>query len=188
MTEDSAGPDADPQGDETRQSEATFQGARSSVLITCFWSLSGERRHGRSVACPAASSNPPPVAIKVIKAGMDTRQVIARFEAERQALALMDHPTIATVFDGGATPQGRPVLRDGICQGRANYDLLRPAPTCHARAVVALHAGVRRGVARAPKGRHRPRSQPSNVLVTLLDDRPLPKISTLGLPKQQPSH
>jgi serine/threonine protein kinase len=48
------------------------------------------------------------VALKVIKAGMDSAQVVARFEAERQALALMDHPTIATVLDGGTTPQGRP--------------------------------------------------------------------------------
>src|SRR5262249_36450412 len=48
------------------------------------------------------------VALKVLKPGMDTRQVIARFEAERQALALMDHPHIAKVFDGGTTPSGRP--------------------------------------------------------------------------------
>src|SRR5262245_42730485 len=48
------------------------------------------------------------VALKVLKPGMDTRQVVARFEAERQALALMDHPHIARVFDGGATPSGRP--------------------------------------------------------------------------------
>src|SRR6059058_1192594 len=48
------------------------------------------------------------VALKIIKAGMDTAQVVARFEAERQALALMDHPAIAHVSDAGATPQGRP--------------------------------------------------------------------------------
>src|SRR5450631_2259426 len=48
------------------------------------------------------------VAIKLIKAGMDTREVVARFEAERQALALMEHPNIAKVFDAGSTPQGRP--------------------------------------------------------------------------------
>ena len=48
------------------------------------------------------------VALKVIKAGMDTAQVVSRFEAERQALALMDHPAIATVYDGGSTPEGRP--------------------------------------------------------------------------------
>ena len=47
------------------------------------------------------------VAIKLIKAGMDTREVVARFESERQALALMDHPAIAKVFDAGSTPQGR---------------------------------------------------------------------------------
>src|SRR5262245_47860875 len=48
------------------------------------------------------------VALKVVKPGMDSRQVVARFEAERQALAIMDHPNIAKVFDGGATPSGRP--------------------------------------------------------------------------------
>src|ERR1700733_993351 len=48
------------------------------------------------------------VAVKLIKAGMDTREVVARFESERQALALMDHPAIAKVLDAGATPQGRP--------------------------------------------------------------------------------
>ncbi|NIL99885.1 MAG: protein kinase [Acidobacteria bacterium] len=48
------------------------------------------------------------VALKVIKPGMDTKQVVARFEAERQALAMMDHPAVAKVFDAGATPQGRP--------------------------------------------------------------------------------
>src|SRR3974390_1193294 len=48
------------------------------------------------------------VAVKLIKAGMDTREVVARFESERQALALMDHPAIAKVFDAGSTPEGRP--------------------------------------------------------------------------------
>src|SRR5262249_49811116 len=59
------------------------------------------------------------VALKVLKPGMDTRQVVARFEAERQALALMDHPNIAKVFDGGATASGRPYfvmeLVKGVC-------------------------------------------------------------------------
>jgi serine/threonine protein kinase len=55
------------------------------------------------------------VALKIIKAGMDSAQVIARFEAERQALAVMDHPGIATVFDGGSTPEGRPYF--GIAIG-----------------------------------------------------------------------
>src|SRR5689334_288714 len=57
------------------------------------------------------------VALKVIKPGMDTRQVIARFEAERQALALMDHPNIARVFDGGATDSGRPYFVMELVRG-----------------------------------------------------------------------
>jgi hypothetical protein len=57
------------------------------------------------------------VALKVLKPGMDTRQVIARFEAERQALALMDHPNIARVFDGGATPSGRPYFVMEVVKG-----------------------------------------------------------------------
>src|SRR5262249_6492845 len=57
------------------------------------------------------------VALKIIKPGMDTKQVIARFEAERQALALMDHPHIARVFDGGMTPSGRPYFVMELVRG-----------------------------------------------------------------------
>ena len=64
------------------------------------------------------------VALKVIKPGMDTKAVIARFEAERQALAMMDHPNIARVFDGGRH-RGRPsLLRDGTGQGRPDHRVL----------------------------------------------------------------
>ena len=59
------------------------------------------------------------VAIKVVKAGMDTAQVVARFEAERQALAVMDHPTIAKIFDGGTTPEGRPYFAMEHVKGEA---------------------------------------------------------------------
>ena len=66
------------------------------------------------------------VALKLIKIGMDSRAVLARFDAERQALALMDHPNIARVYDGGTT-DGRPaVLRDGAGQRRADHRVLRP--------------------------------------------------------------
>jgi serine/threonine protein kinase len=57
------------------------------------------------------------VALKVLKPGMDTRQVVARFEAERQALAIMDHPNIARVFDGGVTPSGRPFFVMELVRG-----------------------------------------------------------------------
>jgi eukaryotic-like serine/threonine-protein kinase len=58
------------------------------------------------------------VALKVIKPGMDTRQVLARFEAERQALAMMDHPNIAKIFDGGCTEAGRPYFAMELVRGR----------------------------------------------------------------------
>jgi len=65
------------------------------------------------------------VALKVIKPGTDTRQVIARFEAERQALALMDHPNIAKVYDGGMTDEGRPFFAMKLVQGCTFAELLR---------------------------------------------------------------
>src|SRR5258706_13961257 len=62
------------------------------------------------------------VALKIIKPGMDSRQVIARFEAERQALALMDHPNIARVIDAGTTPTGRPYFVMELVQGVPTTD------------------------------------------------------------------
>ena len=66
------------------------------------------------------------VALKIIKLGMDTDQVVARFEAERQALAIMDHPNIAKVFDAGATETGRPYFVMELVRGIADYRVLRP--------------------------------------------------------------
>jgi hypothetical protein len=71
------------------------------------------------------------VALKVIKLGMDTKSVIARFEAERQALALMDHPNIAKVLDAGATETGRPLFRHGTGARHQNHRLLRPEQSFH---------------------------------------------------------
>ena len=65
------------------------------------------------------------VAIKVIKPGMDSKSVLARFDAERQALALMDHPNIAKVLDAGTTEKGPPLFRDGIDSRAADYRVLR---------------------------------------------------------------
>ena len=64
------------------------------------------------------------VALKIIKPGMDTRQVIARFEAERQALAMMDHPNIAKVLDAGTTDSRPPLLRDGTGEGNPDHEVL----------------------------------------------------------------
>ncbi len=62
------------------------------------------------------------VALKLIKTGMDSRAVLARFEQERQALAMMDHPNIARVLDGGLTPRGQPMLADGAGQRHYRFD------------------------------------------------------------------
>ena len=123
------------------------------------------------------------VAIKVIKAGMDTAQVVARFEAERQALALMDHPAIARVFDAGTHAGGPAVLRDGVCARRADHRLLR-RQRLTIRERLELFIQVCDGVQHAhQKGIIHRDLKPSNVLVTVQDDRPVPKIIDFGVAK-----
>jgi tetratricopeptide (TPR) repeat protein/serine/threonine protein kinase len=123
------------------------------------------------------------VALKVIKPGMDSRQVVARFEAERQALAMMDHVSIARVFDGGTTENGRPYfvmeLVHGVpitkyCDGnhltpRERLELF--VPVCqaiqHAHQKGIIHRDIK----------------PSNVMVTLYDGKPVPKVIDFGVAK-----
>jgi non-specific serine/threonine protein kinase/serine/threonine-protein kinase len=123
------------------------------------------------------------VALKVIKAGMDTAQVVARFEAERQALALMDHPAIARVFDAGATPQGRPYFAMEYVRGEA----ITSYATRHKLAIpdrIELFLQVCEGVQHAhQKGIIHRDLKPSNVLVTVRDDYPVPKIIDFGVAK-----
>ena len=122
-------------------------------------------------------------ALKVIKAGMDSAQVVARFEAERQALALMDHPTIATVFDGGTTPQGRPYFAMEYVKGEpitAYCDRHRLGT----RERLGLFIEVCEGVQHAhQKGIIHRDLKPSNVLVTIQDERPVPRIIDFGVAK-----
>jgi tetratricopeptide (TPR) repeat protein len=130
------------------------------------------------------------VAVKLIKAGMDTRQVIARFEAERQALALMDHPNIARVLDGGTTP-GEP---GGASPGRPYFvmDLVRGVPITKycddnrltPRQRLELFIPVCRAVQHAhQKGVIHRDLKPSNVLVAPYDGRPVPKVIDFGIAK-----
>ena len=123
------------------------------------------------------------VALKVIKAGMDTAQVVARFEAERQALALMEHPAIARVFDAGATPQGRPYFAMEYVRGEPITTYAdRHKLTIRDR--IALFLGVCEGVQHAhQKGIIHRDLKPSNVLVMVRDDRPVPKIIDFGVAK-----
>jgi non-specific serine/threonine protein kinase/serine/threonine-protein kinase len=123
------------------------------------------------------------VALKIIKAGMDSAQVVARFEAERQALALMDHPAIARVFDAGTTPQGRPYFAMEYVKGEpitAYCD--RHRLTTPERLDLFIH--VCEGVQHAhQKGIIHRDLKPSNVLVTIQDDHPVPKIIDFGVAK-----
>jgi WD40 repeat protein/serine/threonine protein kinase len=123
------------------------------------------------------------VALKIIKAGMDSAQVIARFEQERQALALMDHPNIAKVLDAGTTEGGRPFFVMELVKGipvtkfcdlehltpRERLDLF--IPICHA----VQHAHQKGIIHRDLK--------PSNVIIALYDGKPVPKIIDFGVAK-----
>jgi serine/threonine protein kinase/tetratricopeptide (TPR) repeat protein len=123
------------------------------------------------------------VALKIIKLGMDTRQVVARFETERQALAVMDHPNIAKVFDGGATETGRPYFVMELARGIpiTDYCDLHKLST---RERLELFVAVCQAVQHAhQKGVIHRDLKPSNILVVIQDDRPVPKIIDFGIAK-----
>ncbi len=123
------------------------------------------------------------VALKLIKTGMDSRAVLARFEQERQALAMMDHPNIARVLDGGLTPGGQPFFVMELVNGlpltrfcdeakltpRERLDLF--VPICQA----VQHAHQKGIVHRDLK--------PANILVTIIDGKPIPKVIDFGVAK-----
>ncbi|MFV2067393.1 MAG: protein kinase [Pirellulales bacterium] len=128
------------------------------------------------------------VALKVIKPGMDSKQVVSRFEAERQALAMMDHPNIARVFDGGATESGRPYFVMELVSGIPITDYCdRYRLTTNER--LELFGDVCRAVQHAhQKGIIHRDLKPSNILVTLLDDRAIPKVIDFGIAKATSGH
>jgi tetratricopeptide (TPR) repeat protein len=123
------------------------------------------------------------VAVKIIKLGMDTRQVVARFEAERQALALMDHPNIAKVLDGGATGSGRPYFVMELVRGmpvteycdKANLDTPSRLELFQSICLAVQHAHQKGIIHRDLK--------PSNILVTMHDGVPVPKVIDFGVAK-----
>ena len=123
------------------------------------------------------------VALKLIKAGMDTKTVVARFESERQALALMDHPNIARVFDGGSTPEGRPYFVMEFVPGIAIHRYCdKHELTLQQR--LELFMEVCEGVQHAHQKAiiHRD-LKPSNILVHERDDKAVAKIIDFGLAK-----
>lgn len=123
------------------------------------------------------------VALKVLKAGMDTRAIIARFEAERQALAVMDHPNVARVFDGGQTESGHPyfvmeyVRGESITSFCSKHNLsLRRRLELFEQVCLAVQHAHHKGII------HRD-LKPSNVLVTMVDNVPIPKVIDFGIAK-----
>src|SRR5438270_12701478 len=123
------------------------------------------------------------VALKLIKPGMDSRSVLARFEAERQALALMDHPNIARVLDGGTTAEGRPYFVMELVKGLPLTDYC-DARRLSVRDRLELLGLVCSAVQHAhQKGVIHRDLKPTNVLVTEHDGRPVPKVIDFGLAK-----
>ncbi len=123
------------------------------------------------------------VAVKLIKSGMDSKSVLARFEAERQALALMDHPNIAKVLDAGATDDGRPFFVMELVKGMpiTRYCDERKLPL---RQRLDLFISVCQAVQHAhQKGVIHRDLKPSNVLVAQYDDQPAPKVIDFGIAK-----
>jgi eukaryotic-like serine/threonine-protein kinase len=123
------------------------------------------------------------VALKVIKLGMDTKSVIARFEAERQALALMDHPNIAKVLDAGATETGRPFFVMELVRGVKITDYCDEAKLS-TRERLDLFIQVCSAIQHAhQKGIIHRDLKPSNILVTINDGVPVPKVIDFGIAK-----
>ncbi len=123
------------------------------------------------------------VALKLIKTGMDSKAVVARFEQERQALAILDHPNIAKVLDGGLTPGGQPFfvmeLVNGLPLGRF-CDEARLTP----RERLELFVPICRAVQHAhQKGIVHRDLKPANILVTIIDGKPVPKVIDFGVAK-----
>jgi len=123
------------------------------------------------------------VALKIIKLGMDTRSVVARFEAERQALALMDHPNIAKVHDGGATQTGRPYFVMELVRGVHITEFCDQA-RLSTEARLRLFVQVCQAIQHAhQKGIIHRDLKPSNILVTVNDGAPVPKVIDFGIAK-----
>jgi eukaryotic-like serine/threonine-protein kinase len=123
------------------------------------------------------------VALKVIKLGMDTKRVVARFEAERQALALMDHPNIAKVLDAGTTQTGRPFFVMELVRGVKITDFCDQNDLATAQRLDLVMQTCRAIQHAHQKGIIHRDIKPSNVLVTVHDGAPVPKVIDFGIAK-----
>ncbi|MCC7377448.1 MAG: tetratricopeptide repeat protein [Verrucomicrobiales bacterium] len=178
-------PDFDDPGLKLRPDELSAPGENEGATIGRYKLLQRIGEGGMGVVYMAEQDVPVRrrVALKIIKLGMDTRQVVARFEAERQALAMMDHPNIAKMLDAGTTESGRPFFVMELVQGipitefcdrnqlplRERIELF--LPVC--RAIQSAHQ----------KGIMHRDIKPSNVMVTLHYGDPMPKVIDFGVAK-----
>jgi len=176
--------------DATSAADESVSDEQPGSIIGCYKLLERIGEGGMAVVFLAEQTQPiqRKVALKVIKPGMDSRQVIARFEAERQALALMDHPNIAKVLEAGTTDSGRPYFVMELVKGvpiTKYCDDQKVTP--HER--LALFMQVCEAVQHAhQKGIIHRDIKPSNVLIALYDGKPVPKVIDFGIAKAMGQH
>lgn len=165
--------------------ESVPPGELVDTVIGCYRLLKRLGEGGCGVVYQAEQTKPIRrlVALKIIRLGMDTESVIARFKAERQALALMDHPNIAHVLDAGATDSGRPYFVMELVQGTKITDYCNEN-NLDIRQRLRLFIQVCHAIQHAhQKGVIHRDIKPSNILVTLHDGAPMPKVIDFGIAK-----
>ncbi len=184
-----ANPEADTLGDDQDQAATDLPGVdfneKPGDTIGRYKLLQKIGEGGGGVVYMADQTQPVKrrVALKVIKLGMDTRQVVARFEAERQALAMMEHPNIASILDAGATEGGRPYFVMELVRG-VPITTFCDEHKLGTRERLELFLQVCAAVQHAhQKGIIHRDLKPGNVLVTMMEDRPLPKVIDFGIAK-----
>ncbi len=174
---------SDPDPDRTRSTGSPGGAAAGQIGPYRLLQLLGEGGMGEVWLAEQKTPIHRTVALKLIKAGMDTKAVVARFESERQALALMDHPSIARVFDAGSTPEGRPYFVMEYVPGLPITEYC-DKHKLSIKERLELFIQVCEGVQHAHQKAiiHRD-LKPSNVLVVEQDNKPVPKIIDFGLAK-----
>jgi tetratricopeptide (TPR) repeat protein len=172
-----------PFGEETRGPQPSAEGLDSRIGSYKLLQEIGEGGMGTVYMAQQTEPVKRLVALKLIKPGMDSKQVLARFEAERQALALMDHPHIAKVLDGGTTAPGRPFFVMELVKGvpLTRYcDEHRLTPKLRLELFIPVCQAIQHA---HQKGIIHRDIKPSNVLVALYDGKPVPKVIDFGVAK-----